>query len=173
MTKTIKLMVFDVESIGLHGEGFAVGFVVLDAEGNQLEAVTYACPPDAAKGNDEGRAWVKATCPKLTRTHDLPIEIRSAFWTKWQEWKAKGAVLIADCCWPVEARFLAQCVDDAPSERGWQGPYPLHDAASMLLARGLDPLEKRERKADELPEHDPLADAKQSARILHDVLGVV
>lgn len=167
---TRNIMVFDVESIGLHGEGFAVGFVVLDADGNQHDCGAYACPPSAARGSQQGHEWVRTNCPTLTVTHQSPWQVRSAFWRKWQEWKAKDAFLAADCCWPVEARFLVQCVDDHPTEREWQGPYPLHDVASILLARGQDPLAKRERLPDELPEHDPLADAKQSARILRAVL---
>jgi hypothetical protein len=164
------IMVFDVESIGLHGEGFAVGFVVVDTEGNQHDCGAYACCPSAAQGSSEGHEWVKNNCPKLTITHQAPWQVRAAFWRKWHEWKAKDALLAADCCWPVEARFLARCVDDHPNEREWQGPYPLHDIASILLARDQDPLAKREREPDELPEHDPLADARQSARILLQAL---
>ncbi len=44
----ILYMVFDCESIGLHGESFAVGFVVLDADGNRHDCGAYACPPSAA-----------------------------------------------------------------------------------------------------------------------------
>ena len=31
-----KFMVFDVESIGLHGDGFAVAWVVVNREGERL-----------------------------------------------------------------------------------------------------------------------------------------
>jgi len=171
MSETPKLyMVFDVESVGLHGEGFAVGFVVLDSEGNRHEMCCYACPPFAARGSLQGHEWVKQNCPQLISTHDSPWQMRAAFWRRWQEWKGRGALLVADCAWPVEARFLAQCVDDNPIQREWEGPYPLHDIASMQLARGVDPVAKLERKEDELPEHDPLADAKQSARLLLEAL---
>lgn len=163
-------LVFDVESIGLHGEGFAVGFVVLDGDGNGEEMGSYSCPPRAARGSLEGHKWVEANCPELAITHDAPWQMRQAFWRKWQEWKAAEAVLVADCAWPVEARFLAQCVDDNLLQREWQGPYPLHDLASILLARGQDPLLTRIREKSELPEHDPLADAKQSARLLCEIL---
>ncbi len=158
--------VFDVESVGLHGEGFAVGFVIKDREGNQLEQGLFSCPTNAARGNLDGFEWCKDNLPSIEQTHTAPWMVRAAFWRKWLEWRAKGAILVADCCWPVEARFLAQCVDDNPGERSWQGPYPLHDLASVLLARGIDPLAEKDRQPDELPRHNPLADAKQSARIL-------
>jgi hypothetical protein len=166
-------LVFDVESIGLHGEGFAVGYVALDDVGNQYGCGCFSSPPEAARGNFAGHLWVKQNCLKLACRYESPRQVREAFWGIWQHWSARKASLVADCCWPVEARFLAQCVDDHPVEREWQGPYPLHDLASMLLACGIDPLAKRIRLADELPEHDPLADAKQSARLLLDVLKLV
>lgn len=163
-----KFMVFDVESVGLHGEGFAVGFVVTD--GIQiLDMGLYACPVFKArghKGNIEGREWVKKNCPEINKTHDCPRQMRTAFWNKWQLWKSHGAVLVADCAWPVEARFLAKCVDDEPSSREWAGPYPLFDLSSVLLALGINPTEKFSREELELPEHNPLSDARQSARVL-------
>ncbi len=165
-----QFFVFDVESIGLHGEGFAVGFVVRDREGNTLDSGRFACSPSAARGSREGFDWVQANIPTIEPTHDAPWLVRAAFWRRWQAWKEKGAVLVADCAWPVEARFLAACVDDNPREREWQGPYPLHDLASAFLAIGIDPLAKHDRLPDELPEHDPLADARQSSRLLLQAL---
>src|SRR5205823_5852392 len=106
----------------------------------------------------------------LIVTDDFPIQVRDSFWNKWQQWKNQGALLVADCGWPVEARFLAACVDDFPISREWEGPYPFHDLASILFAHGKDPTAKYERKRDELPEHDPKADAEQSARILIELL---
>jgi hypothetical protein len=81
-------------------------------------------------------------------------------------------MLAADCAWPVEARFLAACVDDQPEQRAWEGPYPLIDIASVRLAAGLDPLATVERLPSEMPAHDPLADARQSARLLIEALKV-
>ena len=73
---------------------------------------------------------------------------------------------MADCAWPVEANFLSACVKLNHKEREWQGPYPLHDLASVLLALGADALAVTERLPDELPAHHPLMDARQSARQL-------
>jgi hypothetical protein len=166
-------MVFDVESVGLHGEGFAVGWVVIDHNGSERDSGVAACHPFAAKGTTEGRSWVQEhVTPHLTEewTHGSPQGVRGAFWEAWQRWKEQGAVLVADCCWPVEARFLAACVDDHPNEREWQGPYPLHDVATARLAAGYDPLETCHRLKDEEPAHHPLCDARQSARLYVDAL---
>ena len=165
-------MVFDVESIGLHGEGFAVGYVVINRRGDVLEEQVIACDPDEAHGLPKDRRWVDANVPMLPRDQLAPAGVRGAFWRRWQHWKAQGAVLVADCCWPVEARFLAAAVDDCRPHRDWAGPYPLHDLASVLLALGRDPLATNERLPSELPVHHPLMDARQSARQLLLALGV-
>lgn len=165
-------MVFDVESIGLHGEGFAVGFVVVDEVGNELDSGRYVCPQSAASGlmdadTDPARKWLAENIPPMATTHAMPHQVRAAFWEKWQKWKEEGALLVADCGWPVEARFLTACVGDEPQLREWSGPYPLHELGTFMLAAGLDPLAAYGRVgANELPAHDPLADARQSARLL-------
>lgn len=170
-------MVFDVESIGLHGEGYAAGYVVVDGDRQELQAGRFACDPRFANGTWKGREWVAANVPPLEETHLTPHAVRDAFWGLWQLWKGRGAVLAADCPWPVEARFLAACVDDArgttaSGPRDWEGPYPLVDVASVRLAAGLDPLGAADRLPSELPAHDPLADARQSARLLTEALAL-
>lgn len=163
-------MVFDVESVGLHGEGFAVGYVVVNGNGERLEENAFACPPDNARGEHKSRLWVMDNVPAMEYSNQTPSGVRNAFWLRWLHWKAKGALLVADCNWPVEARFLAACVDDSTVWREWEGPYPLHDLASILLARKCDPLATNPRLPDEVPEHHPLNDARQSARLLLEAL---
>jgi hypothetical protein len=138
-----------------------------------VEAHGYRALPIEAKGNAEGRQWVKENIPLLDRTHTGPKYIRGDFWKAWLGWLNDGAVLCADCSWPVETRFLAACVDDNPSARQWEGPYPLYDLASLRLAAGFDPLAAEDRLPHELPVHNPLADALQSARLLVETLGIL
>lgn len=168
--------VFDVESVGLHGEGFAVGWVVVDAEGNEHASACYACLPYLAWGktpSDEDRAWVAehVPVPHMGYNCSCPKHVREEFCRAWQFARGKGVTLVSDCPWPVEARFLATCVDEgllAPQE--W--PYPLLDVASARLAAGLDPLDSGERLSREVPQHNPLCDARQSARLLVEALNV-
>lgn len=161
-----KFMVFDVESIGLHGEGFAVAWVVVNRDGDRLGEGCMACDPGQCVGTDESRQWVAANVPSLEVTSQTPQHLRNAFWHEWRHWADQGAVLVADCAWPVEANFLSACVKLNHAEREWQGPYPLHDLASVLLATGADALAVTDRLPDELPAHHPLMDARQSARQL-------
>ncbi len=44
------------------------------------------------------------------------------------------------------------------------------DLASLLFAGGRNPTATLDRRETELPVHDPLADAKQSARILTEIV---
>lgn len=161
-----KFMVFDVESIGLHGEGFAVAWVVVNREGERLDEGCIACDPADCAGTDESRLWVGEHVPALPVTSPTKQHLRNHFWHEWRSWADQGAVLVADCAWPVEANFLSACVKMNHAEREWQGPYPLHDLASVLLALGADALALTERLPDELPAHHPLMDARQSARQL-------
>ena len=161
-----KFMVFDVESIGLHGEGFAVAWVVVNRDGDRLGEGCMACDPGQCAGTDEGRQWVAANVPSLEVTSPTPQHLRNTFWHEWRHWADQGAVLVADCAWPVEANFLSACVKLNHAEREWQGPYPLHDLASVLLANGADALAVTDRLPDELPAHHPLMDARQSSRQL-------
>lgn len=171
-------MVFDVESVGLHGEGFAVGWVVVDDLGIERSHGLISCDPIVAcgitdKSEQAAREWLSKNIPPLRVTHESLREMRTDFWKQWLMWRGKGAVLVADCAWPVEARFLGLCVSDDADAREWEGPYPLHDLASILLAAGFDPLAKFVRKEDEFPEHNPLNDARQSARILISKLNLL
>jgi len=161
-----KFMVFDVESIGLHGEGFAVAWVVVNRAGERLGEGCLSCAPSDCAGTAESRLWVADNVPPLEVTSPTKQHLRNTFWHEWRRWADMGAVLVADCAWPVEANFLSACVKLNHDEREWQGPYPLHDLSSMLLALGSDPLAVTFRLEDEMPAHHPLMDARQSARQL-------
>lgn len=181
--------VFDVESVGLHGEGFAVGWTVIDtAKRIAVAEGLVSCPLDAAVGALSDRDWVKEhVVPALsalradsgelvglaTATFATPAEVRALFWEHWASWRKAGAVMAADCLWPVEARFLSACVDTDPEARRWKGPYPFVDIGSVLLGVGKNPLGHFGRTLYERPEHNPLCDARQSARLLLEALGLV
>lgn len=164
-----KRLVWDVESVGLHGEGFAVGWVIVDENGVVLTYDHVACDPGVAKGSDEDRSWVAMNVDTQGATMlASPMDVRDHFWAVLQEAKAMGAEVWTDCGWPVEANFLAACVADDPEVRRWQGPYPLFDVANVLYVAGMDPLGTYPRMADELPIHNALNDARQSARMLRE-----
>jgi hypothetical protein len=156
---------FDVESIGLHGEGFAVGVCVVNSFGETVETRVFACSPSAAKGETQDRKWVEENVPVLEYNESSPLGVRNAFWDYWGYWRRSGGVLVADCAWPVETRFLSDCVTDDLDNRRYEGPYPLFDLSTLLLANGMNAHTNYTRHDDEMPPHHPLMDARQSARI--------
>lgn len=170
MTRPALYLVIDVEAVGLHGEGFAVGWVLVTITGEELACRRLSCPPEHADGAPSDLEWVSEHCQWDGHTHATPAQVRQAFWLDWMDAKARGAVMVADCAWPVEARFLLACVRAGGGDRTWDGPYPLHDVATARLAAGLDPLGTENRRPDEMPAHDPLADARQSARLFIEAL---
>lgn len=161
--------VLDVESIGLHGEGFAFGYVVIDDKGDVVDFGSSAFDPQYAKGTPADHEWVVANVPyQPPRMLSAPA-LRYRFWDNWCKWQSQGAVMCADVTWPVEARFLAACIDDDP-RRAELAPYPLLDIVLILFAAGIDPLTSHPRLDHELPAHTPLNDARQSARLLAKAL---
>lgn len=177
-----NIMVFDVESVGLHGEGFAVGYVVM-SDGQEVESGFFRCDPAVANGTLMDHLWVKANvCPAIKvpvacHYYDnlgspCPRHVRDLFWSRWEKWNNEGsALLAADVPWPVESRFLSDCIHDV-SARAEFGPYPIIDVASVRFAAGIDPLDGPIRCGEDIPAHHPLGDARQSARLLEEAMNV-
>lgn len=161
----MKIISFDAEANGLHGGAFAVG-AVLVVEGLVVEEFFARCPIDGPVD-----PWVtEHVIPALRGsgvTHASAREMRDAFWT-WLMSHKQDATIVCDCGWPVEAGLLSACVADDPS-RAFEGPYPLHEVATLLLAAGMDslanyaemllsPSEREVHRA-----HHPVDDARLSA----------
>lgn len=164
--------VFDVESIGLHGEGFAVAGGVFI--GNTIQQGFIAsCPLTACcPGKSEDFVWVRDNVPMLEITHRSPFTLRREFRKHWEhaKWDYPGILMAAECGWPVEANFLSACAADVCNSNKWEGPYPLVEISSIMLAAGMDPMATYDRLPSELPVHNPMADACQSARLLNIAL---
>jgi hypothetical protein len=176
MSDSNYFFVFDVESVGLYGEGFAVaGGVYLDNGACQYE-FSFSCPPEeVAHPNPESDPelnWVKKNIPVLEVTHHNAEGVRDAFWKEWEKarMRYRNIVMVAEVPYPVEMNFIRACLGDNWADRGELAPYPFVDIASIRLAAGFDPIATSERKPSELPAHNPLADSRQSARLLAEAL---
>lgn len=172
----MKFLIIDVESAGLYGDGFAIAYVLINRDGLRLKEGVFFTQIEYAKGLCRNLQWVKeyvkldfdrfnnAEISRLPSIHD----VRNQFWSLWCELKNKypDIYLAGDCIFPVEANFLRDCVMIDDSSRQWNAPYPIIEISTLLLACGKDPKGKYQREDDELPEHNSLCDARQSARIM-------
>ncbi len=174
------LMVLDVESVGLYGQGFAVGYVVIKSDDKTiLDKDYFACPSDEASGTMENHSWIEENVvPFLPAPNcNSPEEVRGRFWERFQGWKNSPDLkrlgedrffLFADCGYPVETNFLNACVRDNEAERQWSGPYPLQEIATIRTVLGLDPTLSYDLPEDK--RHNPLEECLYIAPLLVDWL---
>ena len=168
ITRETVLLSFDVESNGLHGKAFAVGAVLMRADGTILDEFIGRSP---IKG--ELDPWVVANVlppmKDVLEDYKTPKALRGAFWKWFTGHKDEVDYVVTTNAYPVEARFLIDCQDDDIEARYWEHPFPILDTASLLIQLGIKPLAIRsqlvaDRIKDE-PElrHQPRWDAWVSA----------
>ena len=160
----MKYFSFDAETDGLYGEAFTIAAAVVDENGAVLDTFCEKC--EAPGVSDP---WTRENC--LPYLADIPscesrAALREHFWAFYARYRS-ACVIVADVPRPVEARLLRDCVEAAPKERTFQGPYPLIDVASVLFALGLDPdADRMAYSGWQGKRHHPLDDAVASALCL-------
>lgn len=165
LSNDTKLLCFDVETNGLHGQAFAVGAVVMDMDGNILDEFTgrtkIVGPVDA---------WVeKNVLPvikEMSLTHATEKDLREAFWRWYVPAEAASDYVLVSNGYPVEYRFLLKCQEENLEERYWQHPFPILDLFSLLV-QASDKLSKSKlldeiMRDHNLSLHNPLDDAKMT-----------
>ena len=179
-------LTFDVETWGLWGEAFAVGYVLTDDNGGSLLEGLHCCPLEDARwdfvtgreASEKDAAWLRQNVlPHLPSPDCFTTRaIRDKFTQVYREASKEATrrnetlFLAADVPFPCEVHFLAALRLDNPAENAKLMPYPLIDVASMLLCAGYHPVDTIMRLDREKPAHNPLNDARQSSRILHQLL---
>lgn len=167
--------VFDVESMGLFGQAFAVAGGVYNKERKRLHEFAFHINGwndfEIIEGTKEDRKWVteNVTLPESSIGFDYFEDFHQAFWDEWIKAKNEyGAEMAGECIFPVEVNFLNEvCSIHATMETS---PYPVHEIASFMASSGLDYKTSQERLESELPAHNPLMDSRQSARLLFESL---
>jgi hypothetical protein len=179
MSNSPLFLVFDVESVGLYGDGFAVGWVVIDLNGKEHESGLFVSDWRKAEGfNQKGAIeWVETNLPPMEITHQNRESLCFDFFNVLQRWLLNGrershpkvCSIWADWGYPVETNFLRRCraaaywmIEDDPS---WLLPAPLQEIATICLAADINP-DDFPCLPDELPQHNPMNDARHSARLL-------
>ncbi len=192
----MRRMIFDVESVGLYGEHFAVAYLLAEAN-RVLEEGLMLCNPETAMGDSVDLRWVEKnvfpwihamsldfpggghakvmtdpTTGALTHLCSDTGTLRKAFWHLWARERVRETELWADVTYPVEAGFLAACVRDDRTRRKFEGPYPLLDISTAVRLAGPR-MSKLTRVPSELPEHHPLMDTRFSFRQLLTALSAL
>jgi hypothetical protein len=161
-----NILLFDVESTSLHGTGFAVGAIVVNKGGTEIDRFELLSKEGAEKANE----WVKQNViPTLS---DMPTcetdkELRDAFFNFYLKHKETAEVW-SDVNFPVETNFLHAIVKDNIAEREWSMPYPLKDA-STIVDVSIDRC--AECGIADLRKHNPLDDSRASVYFLLKALG--
>ena len=164
----MKILSFDVESNGLHGEAFAVAGVLMDADRKILSQLVTRCPIVGPVD-----AWVSENVlgPMQSIPESAPDAptMRAEFWQWYLVAKSQADLIVAANPYPVEARFLIACQNDDMPGREFDHPFPYFDISSMLYTLGYTtPTARREfvKKAVRGSSGDPhnaLWDAKATA----------
>ena len=152
-----NFFVFDCESTSLHGSTFAVGCIVSDPKGNEIDRFELL----SLEGKENAGDWMKENVmPNLS---DMPtcktdLELRNRFFDFYLKHK-ESCNIYSDVNYPVETNFLAEVVKDDFKNREWSMPYPLFDIA-MSVDIEIDRCEKYTNETGkELRKHNPIDDS--------------
>ena len=179
---------FDVESRGILGTPFAVGWVIVDETGKEWGDGYLAVPATFYHSDPTDQWLIENVAPALpvlpvkqflsqndevfigtTGNCERSYHLYERFWSAWEQAKKlyPGILMVTDCQFPVEAEFLLRVHRDSEVNLTIENsPYPLIDVASVLFAHGHGPIANYDRKENELPVHHPTNDARQSVRIM-------
>ena len=174
----MKILSFDIESNGLHGEAFSVGAVLLDSDNHEvIDEYIGRCPIEG-----EVDEWVQAkVLPSLKGVKEDckdSRELRDNFWKWYKRAKTRADIVLTNNPYPVEARFLIACQDDDLPARYWDHPFPLLDLGTMLFTIGAKTPEERGEYSSKVVRdknalvHNPRWDAWAAAMTACKVLGV-
>lgn len=134
MTKVFSV---DAEVDGLYGRAFSIA-VTVRKDGHEIAAFSGRIG-DEHVTNEWVRGNVLPALGDMKVTHSSSVELEEAFWSFWLSQK-DGATVIAHCGSPVESGLFRRCAWRDLATRSFQGPFPLHELATLLLAAGEDPL---------------------------------
>jgi hypothetical protein len=162
-----KILCFDLETNGLHGEAFAIGAVIMGAAGDISNQFT-------GRTNIVGQvdAWVEKNV--LPAVKDMPVthvtykDLREDFWRWFVPAQEEADYVLVSNGYPVEYRFLLKCQEENLQERYWQHPFPILDLFSLLIQAGDEPSTKNKVPGEVIQSqgflpHNPLDDAKAAA----------
>ena len=141
-----KIFSVDAEVDGLLGRAFAIAVTI--REGGREVAQFVGRVPDELVADQWVRENVLPALVGMEVTHTSSDEREEAFWEfysqnalvegKWGPSPDPQCAVIAHCGSPVESGLFRRCAERVAG-RTFQGPMPLHEVGTVLLALGEDP----------------------------------
>ncbi|MBA2851797.1 hypothetical protein HNP86_001956 [Methanococcus maripaludis] len=126
-------MSIDVESNGLRGKPFAVSLIRQHADGT-IQKVSCRCPCENPNPWVAENVLPYMAVPETHKTYEeMLVAVGNAFHNL-----KNGAVVIAHCGAPVEATLFDELYK-ANVMGEFDGPFPLHELATVLAVLGENP----------------------------------
>jgi hypothetical protein len=172
----MKVFSFDAETDGLWGQAFAIGALVYDERGNEVDRFVGRLPGEAVT-NEWVRDNVLPQMAGIPVTHESYDQLLADF-AKFYLANKQDAHVIVHMGYIVEAKVLRDIY-----ERGfigeWDGPFPLYDVSGNLQAAGADPTSVDKFAAEhslkvtefEGGTHNPLYDSAVTATVYRYLVG--
>jgi len=165
-----KVLSFDAETDGLWGPPFAIGALVYDEQGNEVDRFVGRLP-DSAVTNEWVRENVLPQMAGIPVTHERYEDLLADF-AKFYLAHKEGADIVVHVGFPVETTVLRD-MHDMGFIGDWDAPFPLIDVSGMLRMIGADPTSVDKFVAEhgiEIAEfkggtHNPLYDSAVTAAV--------
>lgn len=135
ITDRTRILCFDLETNGLHGDAFALGAVVVDASG-KIHSQFVGRSEITGPVDDWVKDNVLPVIGDISIKHHSAKSLRDAFWQWYVPAETDADYVVVCNGYPVEYRFLLQCQEDNLDQRYWQHPFPILDLASLLIQVG-------------------------------------
>ena len=161
-----NLLIFDVESTSLYGDGFAVGAIVANDNNEILHQFELFSTEGAKKSNMWVRKNVLPALKSMPKCTTL-VELRSKFY-EWYLTHKDTCTIWSDVNYPVETNFLSAIAKDDKKKREFNMPYPLYDICNFV---NVNVDRSAQVKYMGLKKHNPLHDAMASYYALIDSTG--
>jgi hypothetical protein len=171
-----KVFSFDAETDGLWGQGFAIGALVYDENGDEIARFIGRLPDSVVT-----EQWVKDNVlPALANvpvTHETYEELLVSF-AEFYKANKEGADILVHMGVPVESKLLID-MHSLGLIGDWDAPYPMLDVSGNLQQSGEDPtsvdsyVEKHELSIGEFEggKHNPLYDSAVAAVVYRHLRG--
>ncbi len=173
---TQHFFIIQAQSMGLYGEIFAIGFIVINSVGKILKEGILKCPHQLAQGLDSDREWVNENVIAATEkietsnyisTFNNPTELYENIWEIWLEMKKQYENLYCASYigYPIIMNLFYKCVMKNVESRQMLAPYPLLEIDTSFLMTNYEISPKNNSRFDTEIPYNPLCDAKYYGRL--------